>query len=172
MLKLVGIVLIVGSFTGIGMAQRQTYQGRVTVLQGLLQALELISDEVSFRLTSIPDLVELLSRSKQPQVAELFSGMNASLQEENGLSLTYKWMKTFQQHGAEVGLREEDIRILCDMSDFIGKYDAKSQKKCLDYAHKRLETQLEAAQADLKSKGMVYRTCCIAAGLLLVFVLL
>ena len=33
MLKLLGIVLVVGSFTGIGMAQRQAYQGRVNVLQ-------------------------------------------------------------------------------------------------------------------------------------------
>ena len=172
MLKLLGIVLVVGSFTGIGMAQRQAYQGRVNVLQGLLHALELISDEVSFRLTSVPDLIELLTHSKQRQVADLFCRMQDSVREENGLSLTYKWMKTFQQYGAEAGLREGDIRILCDMSDFIGKYDAKSQQKCLDFAHKRLETQLETAQTELKSKGMLYRTCCIAAGLLLVFVLL
>ena len=67
MLKLLGIVLVVGSFTGIGMAQHQTYQGRINVLQGLLHALELISDEVSFRLTSVPDLIELLTHSKQRQ---------------------------------------------------------------------------------------------------------
>jgi stage III sporulation protein AB len=172
MLKVMGILLIIGSFAGIGIAQHQNYRERVNVLQGLLHALELIADEVSFRLTSVPNLVELLSHNKQPQVAELFSKMNTSLQEENGLSLTYKWMKTFQQYGEENGLKEEDIRILCDMSDFIGKYDAKSQKKSLEYAHKRLETQLEMARADLKNKGMVYRTCCIAAGMLLVFVLL
>ncbi|MGN1014881.1 MAG: stage III sporulation protein AB [Butyricicoccus sp.] len=172
MLKLIGIVFVIGSFTGIGIAQRQQYQGRVTTLCGLLSALDLIAGELSFRLTSIPDIIALLANDRHSSVSELFSSMNHAVQQDNGLSLTYKWMKTFQQNGPQFGLNADDIAVLCDMSDFIGKYDVKSQEQSVRYAKQRLEQQLKLAEAELKSKGTVYRTCCIAAGLLLVLVLL
>lgn len=172
MLKLLGTVLIIGSFTGIGVAQKRQYQGRVQALRAMLSALDVISGELSFRLSSLPDIIGILSKNKNASVASLFHGLDQSLREDNGLSLTYKWMKAFQQNGEQLGLNAEDIAILCDMSDFIGKYDAKSQQRCIAYARQRLEGQLKQAEVDVRNRGTVYRTCCIAAGVLLVLVLI
>ncbi len=172
MLKIVGIVLVIGSFTGIGMAQHQQYQGRVRSLGDFLSALDVIDGELAYRLSSVPDIILLLSHSPSTAVSRVFSHIHTALGQEDGLSLAYKWMKGFQQIGPEIGLRPDDILIFCDLSDFIGKYDVKSQQKCVGYAHKRLEGQLKLAEAEVKSKGTVYRTCCIAAGLLLVLVLM
>lgn len=172
MLKLVGIVLVIGSFTGIGMAQHQQYQGRVRALRDLLSALDIMDGELAYRLSSLPDIVQLLAHSPSAAVSRVFSYIHTALEKDDGLSLTYKWMKGFQQVGPEIGLRPDDVLIFCDLSDFIGKYDVCSQQKCVAYAHKRLEGQLKLAEAECKSKGTVYRTCCIAAGLLLVLVLI
>ncbi len=172
MLKALGIVMILCSFTGIGMAQKQQYQGRVKTLQALLSALDLIAGELSFRLTSIPDIITLLTKSSNAGVSALFFKLRQSMAEDDGLSPAYKWMKVFQTHGETVGLQHEDIAILCDMSDFIGKYDSKSQQNCIAHARQRLEVQLKQAEQEVKSKGTVYRTCCIAAGGLLVLVLI
>lgn len=172
MLKLVGIVLVIGSFTSIGMAQHQQYQGRVRALRDLLSALDIMDGELAYRLSSLPDIVQLLAHSPSAAVSRVFSYIYTALEKDDGLSLTYKWMKGFQQVGPEIGLRPDDVLIFCDLSDFIGKYDVRSQQKCVAYAHKRLEGQLKLAEAECKSKGTVYRTCCIAAGLLLVLVLI
>lgn len=172
MLKLVGIVLVIGSFTGIGMAQHQQYQGRVRTLRDLLSALDVMDGELSYRLSSVPDIVRLLAHSPSTAVSRVFSYIQDALGKEDGLSLTYKWMKGFQQVGPEIGLRPDDVLIFCDLSDFIGKYDVRSQQKSVSYARKRVEGQLKLAEAECKSKGMVYRSCCIAAGLLLVLVLI
>lgn len=172
MLKLIGMILVIGSFSGIGIAQRQQYLGRVRTLQDLLSALDIISGELSYRLSSIPDIVSILAADSRESVSQVFSHMKELISKENGLSLAYKWMKTFQEYGPEVSLQEEDIKIFCDLSDFIGKYDVKSQEKCIEFARTRLQDQLTLAQAELKNKGTVYRTCCIAAGVLLVLVLI
>lgn len=172
MLKMIGIVLIIGSFTGIGMSQRQRFRGHVVVLGDMISVLDMISSELSFHLTSIPEMIAQLAQDKRTPVAQIFGAMHTMVQQDDSLSLTYKWMKAFREYGRDAGLTEEDIGILCDLSEFIGKYDARAQQKSVDYAKERLSRQLEIASAELKSKGMVYRTCCIAAGILLVLVLI
>lgn len=172
MLKIIGIVLIVGSFTGIGISQRQQFRSRVVVLGDMISVLDFLSGELSFQLTSIPDVVEKLASDSRPPVAMIFRTMHDMIRRDDSLSLTFKWMKAFRDCGRDAGLSEEDIGILCDLSDFIGKYDAQSQQKSIDYARLRLSRQLEIASSEMKSKGTVYRTCCIAAGILLVLVLI
>lgn len=172
MLKIIGMLLIIGSFTGMGMTQRQQLGGRVNALTAMLTASDLIASELAFRLTGVPDIIRMLARDSRTQTALIFGKMERMIGKDDGLSLTYKWMKAFRQYGTQAGLNAQDVAVLCDMSDFIGKYDADSQKKCLEHSRKRLEHQLEQARSELKSKGTVYRTCCIAAGILLVLVLI
>ncbi len=138
----------------------------------MISVLDFISGELSYQLTSIPDIVEKLAGDSRPAVSMLFGAMHQMIQKDDGLSLTFKWMKTFRDCGRDAGLSEEDIGILCDLSDFIGRYDVQSQQKSIDYARLRLSREMEIASSELKSKGMVYRTCCIAAGILLVLILI
>lgn len=172
MLKIFGIVLIIGSFTGIGMSQRQRFRGHVVILGDMISVLDTISNELAFHLTSIPEIVTKLAADSRQSVSQIFGTMHELIERDDSLSLTYKWMKAFRDCGHEAGLSEEDINILCDLSDFIGKYDVQAQQKSVEYAKSRLSCQLEIASAEMKSKGMVYRTCCVAAGILLVLILI
>lgn len=172
MLKIIGIVLIIGSFTGIGVSQRQQFRGHVVVLGDMISILDVIASELSFHLTSIPDIVAKLAQDQRPTVAKVFGTMHDMIEKDDNLSLAFKWMKAFRDCGQEIGLSLEDIGILCDLSEFIGKYDAQAQQKSIDYAKSRLSRQLEIASTEMKSKGTVYRTCCVAAGILLVLVLI
>ncbi|HIV68285.1 MAG TPA: stage III sporulation protein AB [Candidatus Butyricicoccus stercorigallinarum] len=172
MLKIMGIVLIIGSFTGIGISQRRQFRSHVAVLGEMLSVLDMISNELSFHLASIPDIVRQLAADSRPAVSHIFSAMRDSIAKDDNLSLTFKWMKAFKECGREAGLSEDDIGILCDLSDFIGKYDVQAQQKSIEYARTRLSRQLAVASEELKSKGTVYRTCCVAAGILLVLVLI
>lgn len=172
MLKIIGILLIIGSFTGIGISQRQQFRSRVVVLGDMISVLDTLSNELSFHLTSIPEMIQRFAADSRPAVAKIFGSMHSSIEKDDNLSLTFKWMKAFRDCGRDAGLQEEDIAILCDLSEFIGKYDAQSQQKSIDYAKNRLSRQLEIASDELGSKSTVYRTCCIAAGILLVLVLI
>lgn len=172
MLKITGVLLVLGAFAGIGISQRQRLLERVHRLTELIGALDYMAGELAFCLGGIPDMIAALSRDSHPAVAELFSAMDEELRREDGLSLAYKWMKVFRARGPELGLTAEDIGIFCDLSEFLGRYDADSQLQSISRARQRLERQLEAARLDAKNKGNVYRTCYIAAGILLVLILI
>ena len=172
MLKLCGVLLIIGSFTGIGISQRQRFRMRVVALGDMISVLDYISSELSCRLTGLPEMIHTLSEDERTAVAAVFAPMHQYICNDDGLSLTYKWMKSFRENGKQAGLHEDDIAILCDMCDFIGKYDAQAQQKSIAYAKQRLSQQLDTAAGECRSKGMVYRSCCIAAGILLVLILL
>lgn len=172
MLKICGILLIIGSFTGIGISQRQQFRTRVVALGDMISVLDYITGELSYHLTGLPEMIHNLAEDERTAVYTIFQPMHKYLSNDDGLSLTYKWMKSFRENGKQAGLHEDDIAILCDLCEFIGKYDAQAQQQSLAYARKRLTQQLDTATGELKSKGMVYRSCCIAAGILLVLVLL
>ena len=161
MLKILGALLVIGSFTGIGMTQRQQFRRRVIALGDMLSALDMISAELSFHLTSIPDIVAKLAADTRSSICGLFQPMQQ-----------FKWMKSMREYGASVGLTQDDVVILCDLAEFIGKYDVQAQLNSIAYAKTRLTKQLDIASMEMKSKGNVYRTCCVAAGILLVLVLI
>ena len=167
MLKILGVLLVIGSFTGIGMTQRQQFRRRVIALGDMLSALDMISAELSFHLTSIPDIVAKLAADTRSSICGLFQPM-----QDDNLSMTFKWMKSMREYGASVGLTQDDVVILCDLAKFIGKYDVQAQLNSIAYAKTRLTKQLDIASMEMKSKGNVYRTCCVAAGILLVLVLI
>ena len=172
MLKILGALLVIGSFTGIGMTQRQQFRRRVIALGDMLSALDMISAELSFHLTSIPDIVAKLAADTRSSICGLFQPMQQLMRQDANLSMTFKWMKSMREYGASVGLTQDDVVILCDLAEFIGKYDVQAQLNSIAYAKTRLTKQLDIASMEMKSKGNVYRTCCVAAGILLVLVLI
>ena len=172
MLKVLGALLVIGSFTGIGITQRQQFRRRVIALGDMLSALDMISAELSFHLTSIPDIVAKLAADTRSSICGLFQPMQQLMRQDDNLSMTFKWMKSMREYGASVGLTQDDVVILCDLAEFIGKYDVQAQLNSIAYVKTRLTKQLDIASMEMKSKGNVYRTCCVAAGILLVLVLI
>lgn len=172
MLKILGTILIIGSFSAIGISAKQTMLRRVRAISSVIAALEIISSELSYKLTTLPDIIGLLASDSRPAIREIFRDMLRQMKKEDGLSLEYKWMKAFKTSGAEAGLSSEEILLLCDLSSFIGKYDVEQQLKTLSYTKRRLENCLKVSKDEMKSKGNVYRTCSIAAGILLVLILI
>ena len=61
--------------------------------------------------------------------------------------------------------------MLCDAANFLGRYDASEQKAAIDTALHRLQSCASWLFAELRDRGSLYRTCGIAAGLLVILVL-
>ena len=68
-------------------------------------------------------------------------------------------------------LGREECDILCEAAGFLGRYDAAEQKAGLDAVLHRLQAARELAAAELHDRGSLCRTCGIAAGLLVILVL-
>ena len=172
MLKLLGAVMIIGACSALGLSVKQRMRLHLRALDAMIAMLQYISSELQCRMTPLPELIITLSQSEDPITRKIFGVMRRKMEQDDGLSLPYKWCRAFQGCREAVGLEEEETRLLCDMSAFLGKYDAAQQVKSLEYVRRRLCDLRLSAVEELRNKGNLYRTCGIALGIVTVLVLL
>ena len=137
----------------------------------LLLALRLMENEITARRTPMPEIIDLLAKNENAVVRQIFSGVRRRMRERSGLSLSYLWCAGMRAAQADAGLGREECGVLCDAANFLGRYDASEQKAAIDTALHRLQMLRELAFAELRDRGSLYRTCGIAAGLLVILVL-
>ena len=137
----------------------------------MLLALRLMENEITARRTPMPEIIDLLAKNENAVVRQIFSGVRRRMRERSGLSLSYLWCAGMRAAQADAGLGREECGVLCDAANFLGRYDASEQKAAIDTALHRLQMLRELAFAELRDRGSLYRTCGIAAGLLVILVL-
>ncbi len=171
MFKIVGVLLILGSFTAVGISAKQVLAQRIKTLKSFINALEILHSEICQRLTPIPQIINQLCDKRIGKSHEFFKLLNDAIIADDTHSLSYKWNKSINDSFEILGLDENDSRIIADLSSFLGRYDAQEQSRHILYTKKLLISNLKLAQNEMDTKGDVYRTCAIAAGIILVLVL-
>ena len=132
---------------------------------------EEMENEITARRTPMPEIIDLLAKNENAVVRQIFSGVRRRMRERSGLSLSYLWCAGMRAAQADAGLGREECGVLCDAANFLGRYDVSEQKAAIDTALRRLQMLRELAFAELRDRGSLYRTCGIAAGLLVILVL-
>lgn len=172
MLKLLGSVMIFGACAALGLSARQTLRRRVAASDAMLTALTILISEITCRRATIPEIVGLLAENENTAICMVFTRLQQSLREQNGLSLGYLWRAALRDMQEQTGLGAAECDILCDASHYLGRYDAAEQTAGLQQIARRLTAARETAAEELQNKGNLYRTCGIALGLLVVLVLI
>lgn len=172
MLKVIGAILIIGSCGALGLSARQELRRRIAAIDGCIKAVDRIESEIACCQTASRDLIDLLAREGDEQIAPVFRRMAEHLDRADGLSLGYKWRRAIEDVGPVCGLRADEIGILSDAAGFLGRYDSEQQLRSLRLTAARLEGVRSEAGEDLKNKGNLYRTCGLTLGVLAVILLL
>lgn len=172
MLKLLGVVLIIGASTALGFSARQRLARRVSVLSQFIQALDIMASEVSERQTPLPDIIRQLSAEGGEDSRHFFQELHHRIARGDGLSFSYRWQTTARDLADELGLESDETDILRDAAIYLGRYHAEQQLFGLQQTRARLEAVRQQAGEALKTKGSVYRACGIAAGVVTVLVML
>lgn len=172
MMTALGALLIVGACTTLGMAARGKLRRRLTVLSAMLDAVAFLKAEIEGPHTPLPDLLDRLAHSDNPDQRRLFGEMRKRMDKAPGMSLGYHWSSTVRDLSDDLCLGPEATGVLRDASAFLGRYDAEQQLECLRYTTARLESCRQQACEEYRRHGNVYRTCGIAAGIFVVLMLI
>lgn len=170
MLRLLGAVLLTGGAGALGFCAAARLNRRVRTLRLLTEALERMERELSFRLTSIPELFVLLADHSAPPVGTFFARCRDSLRRLGEERLEDLWRNALAESDLE--LDAEERQILETLGGILGRYDGEGQTQALALARTQLERCLEAAVAERSRMGKVYGALGLAAGAFLVIVLL
>lgn len=172
MLKLLGVVLIIGASTALGFSAKQRLARRVSVLTQFIQVLDVMAAEVAERQTPLPDIIYQLTTEGGEDSKRFFTELHQRITQEDGLSFSYRWQTTARDLADELGLENDEVQILRDAATYLGRYQADQQIFGFRDTRARLEAVRLHASELLKTKGSVYRACGIAAGVVTVLVML
>lgn len=172
MLTALGTLLVIGACTTLGLSARSKLRRRITVLSAMLNAISFLHAEIEGPHTPLPELIDTLAHSENPDQSQLFREMQGRMERMPGMSLSYHWSSTVRDFAEDFCLKQEETGILRDASSFLGRYDAGQQLACLDYTAARLESCRKQACVEYRQHGNVYCTCGIAAGIFMVLILM
>lgn len=170
MVKLLGIVLVAGGAAAMGHAAIERLQARAAALRALADALELMERELCFRLTPMPELFAELARRAQPPADRFFRQCAAGLDELPRRTLGELWQTAAAEHLP--ALRRADLEVLLPLGAVLGRYGGEEQRQALAQAAAELRQILAAADGERRQQSRVYTALSIAAGGLLVILLL
>lgn len=167
MLKIVGSIMIITSSVMVGMHFKNGLASRVKSLEGFIYLLDFISREIGINLTEIPDIFLDFKGRSISNLNHFIRALNDKIASDDE-SFTFKWINSIDEYKDDLGLMDEDIRVLNQLGSVFGRYTATEQLKSIKYAKKSLEYNLKTSKAELMQKGNVYKVTSVCIGIILV----
>ena len=167
-LRWVGAALVVGSCSGVGFARAAAQRRETRVLKQLLQVLEIMSLELSYRVTPLPELCRIAEERAGREVREYFRILSEILRSQ---------VAPDASQCARIALSKcpqlpaAASQVLTQLSLSLGQYDFDGQLQGLKKACGLCECELNRCLADGDCKVRTYRTVGICAGMALAVLL-
>ena len=170
MLRLIGALLVAGAAARVGFGAARRLGERVEALRGFIAALGFITDELSCRLTPMPELLGRLRQEGAEAVRPFFAACERKMNRLGDVHFSEIWSSALTY--ARPALNVEDQQTLLVLGRLLGCYELEAQLRGLGAATRELTRALERAESDRLRLGRLYRTLGLGAGAMLVLILL
>lgn len=162
-----GKLLLLAGCSVLGLLRGLELKNRTACLADFRRALGALSRELTFSLRPLPDLVAGVQGEGPAGV--FFALCRTHFQASGGESWTESWQRALED--SPLPLKEEDIQILWETGEVLGRYDGDCQRQAMEGLLVRLEESLTEARAEEQRLFRVYTALGITAGLFLCILL-
>lgn len=169
MLRLLGCILVCAGTSFLGWRAAQNRKEKVRLLQDTIDALEKINRELSFRMTPIPQILQTVGLEVGGLAGTFFIRCGKKA-EEGERSLADIW----KQEGSLLcgKMEEKAADVLMRLGCFLGRCDWQQERESIMAAAEELKRFLQEERVESLRCGRLYRTLGVAAGGMLVILLL
>lgn len=165
-----GALMIMVGMVGLAWRQVGRLGERVELLRSLQGALSYLEEELTFRCTPLPRLLDHLAHSRTGAVGRFFRAVLAAMEGEDPQPLRQSWPRLVKENLPL--LKEEERQTLEELGEVLGQYDARTQSEALRLAGQRLAGTYLEAQTERRRLGKVYLALGVAGGMVTVLVLI
>lgn len=170
MIRLLGAVLLTGGAALLGLCAVRHMNSRVNDLRYLIQGVESMLRELTYRLAPLPELLQFAQTQTEGRVALFFDLCAQGAEHLNGRSFQTVWEQAAE--ASQMRLEQPDLQCLEQLGSVLGRYDGDSQRKALEAAAVRLEEQHSMAEEQSRRFGKVYSVLGLTAGAFLMILLI
>ncbi len=148
MLRLLGAMLVMSACFAAAQGRNRRCAQELDTLRQLERALELMSAELSLRLTSLPELLKRLEKNSHGPVGRFFGGVAASMERLGELPFAELWNAALERNFTELdGSAAEALRAL---GSVLGRYELEAQLAAAADCRARLHALAEEKSAALQ----------------------
>lgn len=148
MLKLLGMLLVVGGGGLAGLAVARRYARRPVELRQLQSALQMLETEITYASTILPEALGGVASRCERSVALLFAAARDELLSMQGDTAAEAWEKALQRFYPISSLTSADLAVLRTLGGALGISDGRDQAKHLKLTREQLQAQIEKADRD------------------------
>lgn len=170
MLKMMGIILIMGGSIAIGMSANGKLRLRIRVLSALINALDMMYSEISCMLTPTQDILEKLMQCNAEPVRSFFKDCRDNMVRRSDMPFSLIWGRAVKE-AEYLELKPQEKQALIDIGGVLGRYEAPEQLKVISHARRNLESHLHVAEKDKLRLGKLYGSLSVVCGLAAIIVL-
>ena len=169
MIHWVGAILVIAAGSLCGFSMARSYSALEQGLRQLVVGLEIMHCQIQYRLTTVPELCRILSAACTGTVAQVFSDLEAALEQEDACRLPLSMAEALRQNPE---LPEPCVRSFRRIGQMLGQMDLQSQLKSIELETERLRGTLRQVAEERPGRVKSYRTLGIGCGVALAIVLL
>ncbi len=167
-MKWIGALLVVAACAGAGFSKAAAHRREEKNLEQLIVALELMSSELQFRLTPLPELCRLASEGTSGPVRQIMQGLARELEEQIAPDAKVCMDVVLQRFEIPESLRT----VLGRLGISLGRFDLEGQMQGVQSVLTQCRMDLSALTKDRDIRLRTYQTLGICAGLALAIALL
>ena len=166
-IKICGALLIVACCGGIGILFANTQRLEVRLLHQLLRVLELMKSELSYRLTSVPQLCRICSDALSEPLRGIFAAVADKLDNQTCVDAERAFHTVLQ----EMNLPSQTKATLQNLGQTLGRFDLQGQLNGFSQCAQECTHKLNELECNQQQRLRSYRTLGFCAGVTLAILL-
>lgn len=170
MLNVFGAILLFVGCLSVGQAKIKKMDARVWAIRSVINALELMEQELKFRMPPMGEIVRSTAQRCAAPASKFLSSCENMLEDDRGESFRVIWCRAARENLRD--LTQSDLESVLMLGSVLGRYDADGQHRMIETVLKQLSQALLDAQSERKNHGKVYGVLGATAGAFLVILLL
>lgn len=164
-IKLLGMGIIMLSSSLMGICFAECMASREKELINLLDAAEMISNELSYSMSPIKDIVCSIAPMVKGVCAEMFGVFKEQI--EKGKTASEAWSYALDKKAAAMSLKKEDASYLKMLSTMFDAYEIDEQKRRINELKLRLSSLADNAQKAKNKNSKIAKMLGVYGGVLL-----
>lgn len=170
-IKWIGMLLILGSSVSVGLGAAMRVRRCCAQLSQLQSALELMKCELSYTMTKLPQLAQVVADATQGAVSALFSRLAVLLKQESEASCGALMAQAIAQTKG-LALPDELLAGLRELGQTLGRYDLDGQLRLLDLLLARIGQLAGSMETDRRARCRSYEALGICTGLAIIILMM
>lgn len=164
MLKIIGMICIICSTSGIGFLKGHELIHRLEQLRCLQKFILMLRGEIQYVQTPLPEALYQISRKVETPIKEFLDNVSKELEIKRGQGMRETWEKRMKLDLQNTFLLGEDLEEFQKLGNQLGYLDKEMQVGTLNLYLEQLEVKIKRLDDSVQGSVKLYRSLGMLAG--------